>query len=163
MEDAGTAAEFMSPAPQSVQPGSPAPGTPIRRRPTVSFSPIPNTIRKRASHRMSLVPADKIFHPCSPARNRRHSTLGLGDIKTKSSKSQLGQEVMMEEEQEDIDQSVIEIAEGEDGDKIYLEVTEEVEEKDEETPEPVSPLSAIAHSSTNHRNPRFLQFTTTYS
>lgn len=69
----------------------------------------------------------------------------------------------MEEEQEDIDQSVIEVAEGEDGDKIYLEVTEEVEEKDEETPEPVSPLSAIAHSSTNHRNPRFLQFTTTHS
>ncbi|KIY35243.1 hypothetical protein I305_02149 [Cryptococcus gattii E566] len=138
MEDAGTAAEFMSPAPQSVQPGSPAPDTPIRRRPTVSFSPIPNTIRKRASHRMSLVPADKIFHPCSPARNRRHSTLGLGDIKMKSSKSQLGQEVMMEEEQEDIDQSVIEVAEGEDGDKIYLEVTEEVEEKDEETHEPVS-------------------------
>ncbi|WVQ91375.1 hypothetical protein IAS59_005173 [Cryptococcus gattii] len=138
MEDAGTAAEFMSPAPQSVQPSSPAPDTPIRRRPTVSFSPIPNTIRKRASHRMSLVPADKIFHPCSPARNRRHSTLGLGDIKMKSSKSQLGQEVMMEEEQEDIDQSVIEVAEGEDGDKIYLEVTEEVEEKDEETHEPVS-------------------------
>ncbi|KJE05707.1 hypothetical protein I311_00432 [Cryptococcus gattii NT-10] len=138
MEDAGTAAEFMSPAPQSVQPGSPAPDTPIRRRPTVSFSPIPNTIRKRASHRMSLVPADKIFHPCSPARNRRHSTLGLGDIKMKSSKSQLGQEVMTEEEQEDIDQSVIEVAEGEDGDKIYLEVTEGVEEKDEETHEPVS-------------------------
>ncbi|KAE8543058.1 hypothetical protein D1P53_000545 [Cryptococcus gattii VGV] len=140
MEDAGTAAEFMSPAPQSVPPGSPAPGTPVRRRPTVSFSPIPNTIRKRASHRMSLVPADKIFHPCSPARNRRHSTLGLGDIKMKSSKSQLGQEVMMEEEQEDIDQSVIEVAEGEDGDKIYLEVTEEVEEKDEGTDEPVSSI-----------------------
>lgn len=162
MEDAGTAAEFMSPAPQSVQPGSPAPDTPIRRRPTVSFSPIPNTIRKRASHRMSLVPADKIFHPCSPARNRRHSTLGLGDIKMKSSKSQLGQEVMMEEEQEDIDQSVIEVAEGEDGDKIYLEVTEEVEEKDEETHEPVSPLRGYC-SSTNHRNPRFLQFTAIHS
>lgn len=151
MEDAGTAAEFMSPAPQSVQPGSPAPGTPIRRRPTVSFSPIPNTIRKRASHRMSLVPADKIFHPCSPARDRRHSTLGFGDIKMKSSRSQLGQEVMMEEEQEDIDQSVIEVAEGEDGDKIYLEVTEEVEEKDEETHEPVSPLTGYCSSANSSK------------
>lgn len=112
---------------------------------------------------MSLVPADKIFHPCSPARNRRHSTLGLGDIKMKSSKSQLDQEVMMEEEeQEDIDQSVIEVAEGEDGDKIYLEVTEKVEEKDEETNEPVSPLTGYC-SSANHRNPRFLQFKTTHS
>lgn len=101
---------------------------------------------------MSLVPADKIFHPCSPARDRRHSTLGFGDIKMKSSRSQLGQEVMMVEEQEDIDQSVIEVAEGEDGDKIYLEVTEEVEEKDEETHEPVSPLTGYC-SSTNSSKP----------
>lgn len=161
MEDVGAASEFMSPVPQSVQPRSPAPGTPVRRRPTVSFSPVPNTIRKRASHRMSLVPADKIFHPCSPARNRRHSTLGLGNMKMGSSKSQLGQEVVVEE-QEDADQSIIGVAEGEDGDKIYLEITEEVEEKDEETPEPVRPLIGYC-SPTNHRNFRLLQLTATHS
>ncbi|OWZ56194.1 hypothetical protein J010_06094 [Cryptococcus neoformans] len=142
MEDAGAAAEFMSPVPQSIQPDSPAPDTPVRRRPTVSFSPVPNTIRKRASHRMSLVPADKIFHPCSPARNRRHSTLGLGNMKMGSNKSQLGQEVMMEEGEGDVDQSVIGVAEGEDGDKIYLEIAEEVEEKEERNPEPASSIDS---------------------
>lgn len=47
---------------------------------------------------------------------------------------------MMEEGQEDVDQSVIGVAEGEDGDKIYLELTEEVEEKEGRNPEPVRPL-----------------------
>ncbi|WVQ76390.1 hypothetical protein IAR50_006056 [Cryptococcus sp. DSM 104548] len=114
----------MSPAVRPATPGSPA------KVPSITFSPA----KRRASYRMSLVPAGKNFVPfaLSPAKNRRHSTLGLGGMSegVSGSKSKLGQE-MHTEPDEDAEDTPYEVTEGEEGDKIYIEAAEDDEDEEE--------------------------------
>ncbi|WVQ94019.1 hypothetical protein IAU59_001097 [Kwoniella sp. CBS 9459] len=106
-------------------------------------------LRRRASHRLSLVPEGKTFVPLSPAKNRRHSTLGLGEMRTPAktaSKSKLSEEIPQEqgeEEEEVAGEPVIDMANGEEGDKVYIEMTEEEQDKEEE----------VVQSKPIHKNP----------
>ncbi|OCF59896.1 hypothetical protein L486_02569 [Kwoniella mangroviensis CBS 10435] len=120
---------------------TPVPFSPaIKLCSTFSADPSPSKqqlIRRRASHRLSLVPEGKTFVPLSPIKNRRHSTLGLGGMGTPgkaAAKSKLSEEVPQEqEEEENAEESVLDVANGDEGDKIYLEVNEE-ENKENENP-----------------------------
>ncbi|WRT63602.1 uncharacterized protein IL334_000525 [Kwoniella shivajii] len=92
-----------------------------------SGSPKGHPIRRRASHRLSLVPEGKTFVPLSPIKNRRASSLGLGGMGTPAKlngKSKLSEEVPQEQDEE-IEESVLDIADGDEGDMVYLEVNEE--------------------------------------
>ncbi|WWC97303.1 hypothetical protein V866_004182 [Kwoniella sp. B9012] len=120
---------------------TPVPFSPaVKLSSTTSVNPSPSKqqpIRRRASHRLSLVPEGKTFVPLSPIKNRRHSTLGLGGMGTPAkaaAKSKLSEEVPQEqEEEENAEESVLDVANGDEGDKIYLEVNEE-ENKENEKP-----------------------------
>ncbi|WVW81504.1 hypothetical protein I302_103498 [Kwoniella bestiolae CBS 10118] len=99
-------------------------------------SPGHQPIRRRASHRLSLVPEGKTFVPLSPIKNRRHSTLGLGGMGTpakSASKSKLSEEVPQEQEEQE-EEPAVDVANGDEGDKVYLEMNEE---KNKENEEPV--------------------------
>ncbi|WWC85540.1 uncharacterized protein L201_000404 [Kwoniella dendrophila CBS 6074] len=98
-------------------------------------SPSSQPVRRRASHRLSLVPEGKTFVPLSPMKNRRHSTLGLGGMGTpakSTGRSKLSEEIPREEEEEQeqeqaeiAEELVLDVANGDEGDKVYLEVNEE--------------------------------------
>jgi hypothetical protein len=64
--------------------------------------------------------------PLSPIKSRRHSTLGLGPGATTRATPEAG-EAGMEEivEGSEEDGSILEIVDGEDGETVYVEVTEE--------------------------------------
>ncbi|WWD22333.1 hypothetical protein CI109_106824 [Kwoniella shandongensis] len=127
-------------APSPAKQMSPAPG-----------SPAGPSVRRRASHRLSLVPSGKTFVPLSPAKNRRHSTLGLGGMgvtaKMGGGKSKLSEEIHEEQseidQEEEAEQSVVDVTDGDEGDVVYLEVTDE----------PKEVADAIATPSTIHNNP----------
>ncbi|WWC57837.1 uncharacterized protein I303_100372 [Kwoniella dejecticola CBS 10117] len=114
-----------------------------QQQPTVPFSPavhdlesqpIPDSPsgskpRRRASHRLSLVPEGKTFVPLSPVKGRRQSTLGLGGLDTPAAsrgntKSKLSEQVI-QEGAKDGEESNVDMANGDEGDKVYLEVNEE--------------------------------------
>ncbi|WWD06077.1 hypothetical protein V865_004162 [Kwoniella europaea PYCC6329] len=127
--------------------------TPVPFSPAVKLSsttqvfPSPSKqqpIRRRASHRLSLVPEGKTFVPLSPIKNRRHSTLGLGGMGTPAkaaAKSKLSEEVPQEqEEEENAEESVLDVANGDEGDKIYLEVNEEENKENEEPSGTIKPI-----------------------
>ncbi|WVF66404.1 hypothetical protein IAT40_001144 [Kwoniella sp. CBS 6097] len=119
-----------SPGPKSSDYSQAVP-SPIKR---VPGSPAQG-LRRRASHRLSLVPEGKTFVPLSPAKNRRHSAVGLGDMRTPvkaPSKSKLSEEIPQEHEEEEAEEPVIDIANGDEGDKVYVEMTEEEEEQEGE-------------------------------
>ena len=86
-----------------------------------------SALRRRASHRMSLVPAGGTFVPLSPAQNRRRSTIGTGglgaSIRAPNGKSGLSAEMDVEEavEEEVEEMSVVDVVDGEEGDLVYLE------------------------------------------
>ncbi|OCF36048.1 hypothetical protein I316_01920 [Kwoniella heveanensis BCC8398] len=129
------------PGPEPQVPFSPAPkssdysqgaSSPVKRIPG---SPAQG-LRRRASHRLSLVPEGRTFVPLSPVKNRRHSTLGLGNMRTPiktNSRSKLSKEIPNEQEEEESEEPVVDIANGEEGDKVYLETTEEDQAEEEET------------------------------
>lgn len=82
--------------------------------------PSPNKlIRKKASHRLSLVPAGKQFVPRSPAPSRRHSTFGVpnDDSEVKA----LSVEPDIDENAEDEAEELVDVVDGDEGDKVYLE------------------------------------------
>lgn len=82
--------------------------------------PSPNKlIRKKASHRLSLVPAGKQFVPRSPAPSRRHSTFGVpnDDSEVKA----LSSEPDINENAEDEAEELVDVVDGDEGDKVYLE------------------------------------------
>ena len=80
--------------------------------PVVEAKAAVNEPRRRASHRMSLVPAGKTFVPMSPVGGRRQSAVGGASAKA-----------VLEEEMEE-GESVVDIVDGEEGDVVYLEVKE---------------------------------------
>lgn len=109
---------------------SPAKASPAKVYPSLSSIPALSSpakaVRRRASHRLSLVPAGKDFVPLSPIKSRRHSTLGLGPGATTHSTSEAaeaGMEEIVEGSEED--GSILEVVDGEDGETVYVEVTEE--------------------------------------
>jgi hypothetical protein len=112
---------------------SPAKTSPAKVYPSLPSIPALSSpakaVRRRASHRLSLVPAGKDFVPLSPLKGRRHSTLGIqaGAPKDSTSDATAGTAVGMEEiiEGSEEDGSILDIVDGEDGETVYVEVTEE--------------------------------------
>ncbi|KAK8845388.1 hypothetical protein IAR55_006101 [Kwoniella newhampshirensis] len=129
-------ADILSPAMRtSTLPDSAA--SPAKPLSPATTSPAGQPVRRRASHRLSLVPAGKSFMPLSPAKNRRHSSLGLGGMgvtaKMSSNKSKLSEEIQEEEanddNEEEVEQSVVGVTNGDEGDMVYLEMNEETKEE----------------------------------
>ncbi|WVN87358.1 uncharacterized protein L203_102536 [Cryptococcus depauperatus CBS 7841] len=123
---------LMSPAPQPVLSCSQAPSTPTKEPiPAIANSPTVHSVRRRASHRMSLVPTDKKFSPfaCSPAKDKRQSTLDPNGKDREFKMSKLSQELQGETGEDGQQQPVIDVAEGDDGEKVYLENTKVDEEE----------------------------------
>lgn len=94
-----------------------------------SPAPLAAPRRKRASHRMSLVPSGKSFEPlASPMKNRRHSIIGLGEgpqVICTPRKSRLVNEITEElEEGAEDEEVIVEALDGEEGDVVYLEARE---------------------------------------
>ncbi|ODN75915.1 hypothetical protein L202_05900 [Cryptococcus amylolentus CBS 6039] len=120
----------MSPAVRAATPARSGTSASPAKIPPITFSPA----RKRSSYRMSLVPAGTNFVPfaLSPAKNRRHSTLGLGGLGEGAggSKSKLAQEMHAEAEEEAED-ALLAVTEGDGGDKIYIEAAEDEEDEEE--------------------------------
>lgn len=82
-------------------------------------------IRRRASHRLSLVPVGQSFQPLSPAKVRRQSNLPIEGPHAglPSRKSALSSLVFTDAgEEEDKTAPLVEVVEGEDGDVLYMEV-----------------------------------------
>ena len=102
-----------------------APGTP-----TKVASPAP--VRRRASHRLSLVPAGKDFMPHSPANSRRHSKIVMGSGGTDEDTEMVGRgdedaiTKIEEEQEEEEEEELVDVVEGEEGDRVYLEVKEDI-------------------------------------
>jgi len=96
-------------------------------------SPAQLPIRRRASHRLSLVPTGKTFVPSSPANGRRNSSIGLGALgssKVATGKSLLREELEEEhagDEQDGNGIPLVDVVNGEEGDLVYLETKEEEE------------------------------------
>jgi hypothetical protein len=91
---------FEYPSPSTALPSSPLPASP-------KASP-KNVKPRRASHRMSLVPAGKTFVPMSPAKGIQEESIEAEDG-------------VVEE-----GQSVVDVVDGEEGDVVYMEVKEEL-------------------------------------
>ena len=81
------------------------------------------SVRRRASHRLSLVPDGKTFEPQTPSSKNRRKSVGP---------SKLSQHP---EEQEQVE---VDVVEAEEGYKVYMEQTEEKEEQIEAVEEKVS-------------------------
>jgi hypothetical protein len=100
------------------------PASPPKASPAKIYSALPSPgktpVRRRASHRLSLVPAGKTFVPLSPAKNRRHSTLGL----VAGLNNAVTNESPVENIQEE-NETVVDVLNGEDGETVYVEVTED--------------------------------------
>ncbi|ORY31915.1 hypothetical protein BCR39DRAFT_597802 [Naematelia encephala] len=90
-------------------------------------------VGRRNSHRLSLVPTGKTFTPYSPAKSRRHSTIGISqrsDGLVESSPTHVTQSIEEEEEEnQDANASLVDVVEGEGGDTVYLEVKEDTSAK----------------------------------
>ncbi|KAI9635977.1 uncharacterized protein MKK02DRAFT_27522 [Dioszegia hungarica] len=100
--------------------------TPVRGKGTPAKPRVSNTpLRRRASHRLSLMPADKPFVPLSPMK-RRQSNVGHGGSTPK--RSHLSQPVEEEEEEDGNMEGIVDVQKNEDGDMIILETREETAE-----------------------------------
>ena len=100
--------------------------TPVRGKGTAAKPEISNTpLRRRASHRLSLMPADKPFVPLSPMK-RRQSNVGHSGSTPK--RSHLSQPVEEEEEEDGNMEGIVDVQKNEDGDMIILETREETAE-----------------------------------
>ena len=78
-------------------------------------------VRRRASHRMSLVPSNADFVPHSPAKARRHS-LGNRGPSALSLPPSMPETV---EEGVEADETVVEVVRGDDGDQVFVERKDE--------------------------------------
>ncbi|WOO80178.1 uncharacterized protein LOC62_03G003689 [Vanrija pseudolonga] len=114
--DGGTQLGYSSPVAVRVMPASPA-------KASLGADSSSTPLRRRASHRLSIVPEGRRFKP-SPMK-RRPSTLGL--LGATPVPSALSTEVEADELEFE---ELVDVAEGDEGDKLYLE------RKDEEPEEP---------------------------
>ena len=78
-------------------------------------------IRRRASHRLSLVPSGKEFAPHSPMKTRPLSDV-LGPSKLSQAQTPVEEE---EEEMNGPDEDLVDVVEGDEGDRVYLEMKDE--------------------------------------
>ena len=101
------------------QPEAGIPGSPMAKSSPKSTPKKAAAPPRRASHRMSLVPAGKTFVPMSPAREMVNGNGGKEDM----TEDKLDQEVI------DEGQSVVDMVDGEEGDVVYLEVKEGITSK----------------------------------
>ncbi|WVR03397.1 hypothetical protein IAU60_000388 [Kwoniella sp. DSM 27419] len=100
-------------------------------------SPGQPPVRRRASHRLSLVPEGRTFVPLSPMKNRRNSSIGAGSAGTPRktpARSKMNEVVAVEEEPEveEEEDCVVDIVQGDEGDVVYLESHEEPTTNEEE-------------------------------
>lgn len=99
-------------------------GTPVKSAVTA-----PAQSKRRASHRLSLLPADKPFVPLSPMR-RRASQLGPAGNTPRKSLASMAVPEMDDEadaEQEELMEGIVDVQQNENGDMMVLEVRQEKE------------------------------------
>ncbi|KAL1412060.1 hypothetical protein Q8F55_003057 [Vanrija albida] len=115
--DGDTTLGYSSPGPVRITPASPV-------KVALSADSTSSPLRRRTSHRLSIVPEGRRFKP-SPMK-RRPSTLGLLGTPTPASSS-LSNEVEPTDEIEF--EELVDVTEGDEGDKLYLERKEEEAEE----------------------------------
>lgn len=101
------------------------------------------SVRRRASHRLSLVPNGKAFEPHTPSSKNRRKSVGPSKLS---------------QNQEELEQSEVGVVEAEEGYKVYMEQTQEEEEQVEEADEHVSPVERF-HGVASHSQESSVQAT----
>jgi hypothetical protein len=98
--------------------------TPVRSQNTPAKTAASSPLRRRASHRLSLLPADKPFVPLSPMKRRQS---GMGQSGRTPKKSHLSQSDAVEEDEEDeeVMEGIVDVQHNEEGDLVILETREE--------------------------------------
>ncbi|ORX33569.1 hypothetical protein BD324DRAFT_639344 [Kockovaella imperatae] len=108
--------KFEYPSIDSVE--SVAPDSPLKT--AIPFPSPAKPVRRRASHRLSLVPAGREFVPHSPAKATRRNTLGAA-VNKGGSQPFPTMESTTPVAEEDEPEEVVDVVDGDEGDKVYLE------------------------------------------
>lgn len=103
-------------------------GTPVRKAATPAKGLSTATLtptRRRASHRLSLVPAGKQFVSLSPMKRRQSNAGPAGNT---PKRSHLSSRTEQEDEEEEIMDGIVDVQQSEDGEMIVLESREHAPE-----------------------------------